>query len=69
MKALPMENIFEQMLALCGLILTWVLALLGWLKDVNEFLQLIASIGAIVTTFFTARYYWKKTKKLDDFNP
>jgi membrane protein DedA with SNARE-associated domain len=55
-----MENEIKGILGLLGIWLAW---LIGHLSEIKEGAQILASVSAIIASFFYARYYWNKTRR------
>jgi len=53
----------DQLKGLLGLIGIWISWLVGNLPAIQQGVQIIASIAAIIASIIYARYYWKKTKQ------
>lgn len=53
----------EQIKGLAGLGMIWASWLAGHLPIIKDWVQLLASIAAIVASIVYARYYWIKTRR------
>jgi hypothetical protein len=53
----------EQLKGLLGLISIWTLKIMDTLPVIQQGLQVLASVAAIVASIIYARYYFLKTRK------
>lgn len=53
----------DEVRGLLGFLGIWISWFVGVLPAIQQGIQIVASIAAIVASVFYARYYWMKTKQ------